>query len=113
MLLTTWNVVNGKHVCTYDRKSVIDLSQYATVWSPGEIVILKFNGDVTVDLKDEDIFEPWQLYVYAEKQRSYMTRCDRNFAKYVVMEIKNESTVDIIMEYDFPYFTQGTTMYFN
>ena len=105
MILKTWNVVTGKHICTYDKNSWLTISDYSTIWYDGNIAILVDNVNTQVDLKDEDFFEPWQLYTYAEKQRTYMKRCDRYYRKFVVVEIKSESDLNKIMEFDFPYFT--------
>jgi hypothetical protein len=28
MILSTWNIVNGKHICTYDKSTWLTLSNY-------------------------------------------------------------------------------------
>ena len=42
-----------------------------------------------------------------------MKRVDREYRKFVVIEIKNESELNRIMEFDFPFFKQGTNLYLN
>lgn len=64
-------------------------------------------------MKDEQFFDAWQLLTYADKQATYMKRCDHHFRRWKIIEIKNEAEVSVLMEFTFPLFMQGTSVYFN
>ena len=42
-----------------------------------------------------------------------MKRCEHDYRRWKVLSIKNENEVETVMEFTFPNFHQGTSLYFN
>lgn len=64
-------------------------------------------------MTDEQFFDAWQLQTYADKQATYMKRCDHDYRRWKIIEIVNENEVSVLMEFTFPIFNQGITVYLN
>eukprot|EP00347_Sterkiella_histriomuscorum_P018629 403344788 len=111
--LTTWNLVTGKHVCTHKKQVLIeDLSSYYKHQQYQNLAYY-YSNTVEPNMKDEQFFDAWQLQTYADKQATYMKRCSHDYRRWKVIEIKNESEVNVLMEFTFPIFHQGITVYLN
>jgi len=42
-----------------------------------------------------------------------MKRCDHRYRRWLVLEIKSETEVSVLMEFTFPVFMQGITVFLN
>ncbi|CDW71088.1 wd-40 repeat protein [Stylonychia lemnae] len=111
--LTTWNLVTGKHICTHMKTEFADqLSGYG-VQQYYKNLCSFYSYQAVNTMADEQFYDAWQLATYADKQATYMKRCDHVYKRWKIIEIKSETEVKTIMEFTFPYFNQGTNIFIN